>query len=103
MTSKNQKKHNNRLLKTLIYSTLLIVSSVLITTYSIGIANNNAVKIAIPENNCDIRDWYNFQVVAIPQLNNYWIEQGISLQARSKNAGRLNSGGYSSGGGGGPD
>ncbi|MEM8844460.1 MAG: hypothetical protein AAGB35_05385 [Pseudomonadota bacterium] len=37
----------------------------------------------MPETNCEIRVWYNFQVVAIPIINKYWIEQGYSLSHRA--------------------
>jgi hypothetical protein len=39
-----------------------------------------------PENNCEIRQWYNYQVVAIPVINQRWIEIGMSPEERAKRA-----------------
>lgn len=40
----------------------------------------------VPETDCDIRVWYNYQVVAIPVINNRWIKTDISLKERAKRA-----------------
>ena len=38
----------------------------------------------IPKDNCQIRAWYNYQVVAIPKLNEYWIEQYEEAERKPK-------------------
>ena len=74
--------------KLLVYSLFLITLSSGITYWFV---NNKAtpptkIKISNLETNCDIRTWYNFQVVAIPRLNEYWIGQSISLEDRAYKA-----------------
>jgi len=75
-------------LKLLVYSLFLIALSSGIT-YAI-LQNNTLppakIHISTLETDCDIRTWYNFQVVAIPKLNKYWIEQNISLEERASRA-----------------
>ena len=41
------------------------------------------VLVKIPETNCEIRVWYNYQVIAISRLNEHWIEQGHDLETRA--------------------
>lgn len=48
--------------------------------------SNISSSLTIPKTDCEIRAWYNYQVVAIPKLNEYWIEQGIGLEERAKKA-----------------
>lgn len=44
------------------------------------------VYLQVPSTSCEIRKWYNYQVVAISIINKRWIEQGISLRDRAKQA-----------------
>ncbi|MEO1262905.1 MAG: hypothetical protein AAFZ15_29120 [Bacteroidota bacterium] len=55
------------------------------------IANKNtsgddAQLVAIPKTNCEIRVWYNYQVVAISVLNKKWIADGLDLETRARKA-----------------
>ncbi|MDD5393753.1 MAG: hypothetical protein PHE17_12105 [Thiothrix sp.] len=40
----------------------------------------------IPKTDCEVRDWYNYQVVAIPAINNRWVQEGMSAEERAKHA-----------------
>ena len=40
----------------------------------------------VPKTNCEIRRWYNYQVVAVGVINQKWEEDGISLQMRALKA-----------------
>lgn len=40
----------------------------------------------VPVTNCDIRLWYNFQVVAIGKINEKWMQDGIDLETRAHKA-----------------
>lgn len=40
----------------------------------------------IPETNCDIRLWYNYQVVAIGKINERWEQAGVPLKKRAEDA-----------------
>jgi len=40
----------------------------------------------IPKSNCEIRLWYNFQVVAIGKINEKWEKDGIDLKTRAEKA-----------------
>ena len=42
--------------------------------------------VSIPESDCEIRRWYNYQVVALPVINERWVEAGYSLEQRAKRA-----------------
>lgn len=46
----------------------------------------DAVLVAIPVTDCEIRIWYNYQIVAISELNKYWIQQKIDLKTRAMKA-----------------
>ncbi len=48
--------------------------------------SQEATIVEIPQTDCEIRIWYNYQVVAISVINEYWIEQGLSLEERAKAA-----------------
>jgi ATP-dependent phosphoenolpyruvate carboxykinase len=39
-----------------------------------------------PKTNCEIRMWYNYQVVAIKKINEKWIKDGLKLEERAKKA-----------------
>ncbi len=45
--------------------------------------------VAVPKTNCEIRIWYNYQVVAISALNKKWIADGLDLKTRAKKAYQL--------------
>ncbi len=51
--------------------------------------SEDAILVSIPKNNCEIRIWYNYQVVAISEINKKWIEDGIDLETRAKQAYKL--------------
>lgn len=79
----------NKILKVVAYSICLILMSSSIT-YWLGkhtkVLAPATIQITTPNNNCDIRTWYNFQVLAIPQLNDYWITQKMPLKDRAYKA-----------------
>lgn len=79
---------NKTSLKLIIYSLFLIaISSGL--TYSIlspKVSPTETVQTEIPESDCQIRIWYNFQILAIPKLNEYWITKEIPLKERAYKA-----------------
>ncbi len=45
-----------------------------------------ATIVEVPKTNCEIRIWYNYQVIAIPVINQRWIEEGLSLEGRAERA-----------------
>lgn len=45
--------------------------------------------VTVPKTNCEIRIWYNYQVVAISKLNEKWIADGTELETRAREAYRL--------------
>lgn len=45
-----------------------------------------AELVAIPKTNCEIRVWYNYQVVAIGELNKKWEKEGMDVESRAKKA-----------------
>lgn len=49
-------------------------------------SDDPAYVVTPPESNCEIRIWYNFQIVAIKQLNERWKEEGLSVVERAKKA-----------------
>lgn len=59
------------------------------TQASLEVVVENQLLVAIPETDCEIRVWYNYQVVAIPVINNRWIENELSLKDRAERAYRL--------------
>lgn len=40
----------------------------------------------VPATDCEVRDWYNYQVVAIPAINKRWMQEGMSAEERAKHA-----------------
>ncbi len=40
----------------------------------------------VPKTNCEIRLWYNYQVVAVGVINKKWKEDGIDLKTRAEKA-----------------
>ena len=40
----------------------------------------------IPKTNCEIRLWYNFQIVAVGVINEKWEKDGIDLETRAHKA-----------------
>lgn len=40
----------------------------------------------IPKTDCEIRLWYNFQIVAVGVINKKWVEDGIDLKTRAHKA-----------------
>ena len=50
------------------------------------VASDPASGYHIPKTDCEVRDWYNYQVVAIPAINQRWIKEGLSAQERAKRA-----------------
>ena len=49
-------------------------------------ASGHHPLVAVPETDCEIRVWYNYQVVAIPVINNRWIKKELSLKERAERA-----------------
>ncbi|CAA6814228.1 MAG: Unknown protein [uncultured Sulfurovum sp.] len=49
-------------------------------------SKTSTVYLKVPSNDCEIRKWYNYQVVAISLINKRWIEEGIALEERAKMA-----------------
>jgi len=47
-------------------------------------AANNLIE--IPKTDCEIRLWYNYQVVAIGVINQKWKQDGIDLKTRAQKA-----------------
>lgn len=47
---------------------------------------DQATIVTVPKSNCDIRIWYNYQVVAIARLNERWTANGVALMERAKKA-----------------
>lgn len=45
-----------------------------------------AVLVAVPKTNCEIRIWYNYQVVAIGKINAKWESDGLDLETRARRA-----------------
>jgi len=41
---------------------------------------------SIPKTDCDIRLWYNYQIVAVGVINEKWKQDGIDLETRAKKA-----------------
>lgn len=46
----------------------------------------DAILVALPKTNCEIRVWYNYQVIAIGKLNEKWKEDGLDLATRAHKA-----------------
>jgi hypothetical protein len=79
---------NKTSLKIIVYSLFLIALSSGLT-YSIlstKVSPAETVQTEIPKSDCQIRIWYNFQVLAIPKLNEYWITKEITLKERAYKA-----------------
>ena len=51
-----------------------------------GAASKDGQLVAIPKTNCEIRVWYNYQVVAISVLNEKWKADGLDLETRARKA-----------------
>jgi hypothetical protein len=80
---------NKTSLKLIVYSLFLIALSSGLTYWMLStkvVLSPASVQIDTPNNNCDIRTWYNFQILAIPQLNEYWITQEVPLKERAYKA-----------------
>lgn len=80
--------NRKNILQLIAYSLFLILLSSGITYWmtSHQLISPASITITSPKSNCEIRNWYNFQVIAIDQLNQYWISQGISLKDRAQKA-----------------
>lgn len=79
-------------LRTAVFATMLAVTTGCATTGTTSTAPQTSAYLAtgkmvqVPESDCDIRLWYNYQVVAIPKINQRWKEKGMSLVERAKAA-----------------
>jgi len=51
-----------------------------------GTTSKPVTLVSIPESDCEIRRWYNYQVVALPVINQRWKESGRSLEERARQA-----------------
>lgn len=78
----------NSQLKLALFSLLLVLCTWGICHYSYSSQSSTGVQImtASPQSNCKIRAWYVAQVIAMPQLNDYWTKEGLSLEERAKKA-----------------
>lgn len=80
------------LLRTTLLTAILAITTGCATTGTSSIAPQantapaTSKMVQIPESDCDIRLWYNYQVVAIPKINQRWKEKGMSLVERAKAA-----------------
>lgn len=48
--------------------------------------SEQATIVSVPKTNCQIRIWYNYQIVAISKLNRFWQANGLSLIERAQKA-----------------
>lgn len=48
--------------------------------------SSSKAKVLLPITNCEIQHWYNYQVVAIPVVNNRWADAGLTLAERAERA-----------------
>jgi hypothetical protein len=48
--------------------------------------SEQATIVTLPITNCQIRIWYNYQIVAILKLNLFWQANGLSLEKRAQKA-----------------
>ena len=83
----------HKLLKTSLLSLLLVLSAGCATQGAVDSADQTGplkpdahLLVGIPETDCQIRLWYNYQVVAIPVINKRWQESGMTLVERAKAA-----------------
>lgn len=70
-------------------STPVATSTTIDTTQQVEQATPVAAidkSLKVPETDCEIRVWYNYQVNAIPSLNQEWEKEGKSLEERAKHA-----------------
>jgi hypothetical protein len=51
--------------------------------------SEQATIVMEPKTNCEIRIWYNYQIVAIAKINERWLANGVSLIDRAQRAYRL--------------
>jgi len=81
--------------KTAIHTVLILSLSVLsgCSTVSVeqskftqGLDVTQAASLQAPSTDCEIRKWYNYQVVAIPKINQRWIAKNMTLRERAKRA-----------------
>ena len=56
-----------------------------VTTTTTSTATSKNME-SVPTTNCDIRLWYNYQVVAIGKINERWEQEGIALKKRAEDA-----------------
>lgn len=79
---------NKASLKLIVYSLFLMALSSGLTYWMLStkVLAPTTIQIETPSDNCTIRTWYNFQVIAIPQLNDYWITRKIPLKQRAYKA-----------------
>jgi hypothetical protein len=75
-------------LKLIVYNLFLMALSSGLTYWMLSakVLPPASIQIDTLDNNCAIRTWYNFQVLAIPQLNEYWITQEVGLKERASKA-----------------
>ncbi|QHI39094.1 hypothetical protein IMCC3317_44950 [Kordia antarctica] len=57
-----------------------------IPAYKASDKKKGDVLVAIPVTDCEIRIWYNYQIVAISELNKSWIQQKTDLKTRALQA-----------------
>lgn len=53
---------------------------------STSTSTSDTQLVTLPKTDCEIRIWYNYQVIAISKLNERWEDENISLEERAKKA-----------------
>ena len=77
----------SKFLQYLLVSTLLFsLSGCVSPTSQTTLSQTQKSYLNVPSSDCEIRKWYNYQVVAISVINKRWIENGIVLKERAKKA-----------------
>lgn len=51
-----------------------------------AVSQKATAQYAIPKTDCEVRNWYNYQVIAIPVINKRWVQDGLSAEERAKRA-----------------
>lgn len=77
---------NNTKLQLFLYSLLLIIATAGITSIVLQSPSANSITLTVPTFNCDIRNWYNYQTMALSKQNEYWKSIGVPLKERAMKA-----------------
>ena len=77
---------NNTKLQLFLFSLLLIIATAGITSLVLQSPVGNSILLSVPHTNCEIRNWYNYQTIALSKQNEYWKANGIPLKERAMKA-----------------